>query len=178
MRVFVAVDLPEGDTKERVKAYLEGLGDKRWLKPVSPNNLHFTLAFIGEVGDQVAEKAKRALIQVKHQPFEVELSGIGFFPDERRPRVIWIGVSEDKGGRELEGLANLVRDKLREANVPYDPKPFTPHLTLARAKGDLTGNIPSAGSFGAFLVEGFSLKESVLTSSGPIYRDLQVVSLV
>ena len=88
---------------------------------LDPSNLHLTLAFIGEWPENVS-----AILPPVEQPFTMTLSGIGLFPEAK---VIWAGVQKSS---ELDHLAQLVREKLTAADIPFDPKPFVPHITLGR----------------------------------------------
>jgi len=88
---------------------------------LDPSNLHLTLAFIGDWPDDVSA----ILPQVDH-PFSLTLSGIGLFPEAK---VIWAGVQKSFA---LDHLAKQVREKLTAADIPFDPKPFVPHITLGR----------------------------------------------
>lgn len=88
---------------------------------LDPSNLHMTLAFIGDWPENVS-----SILPPVEQPFTLTLSGIGFFPEAK---VIWAGVQKSSA---LERLAQQVREKLTAADIPYDPKPFVPHITLGR----------------------------------------------
>ncbi|MDP7976224.1 MAG: RNA 2',3'-cyclic phosphodiesterase [Thermoprotei archaeon] len=179
MRVFVAVDLPDGEAKAKVLALLSELHANRNLKVVAPENLHFTLAFIGEVSNDMVKRASEAISRISYQTFNASLSGIGYFPSRERARVVWVGIKEEQGGRQLEELAELVRGALSSAEVPFDEKPFVPHLTLARAREGAVGHIDVKEEVsGQFQVAAFSLKRSVLTGHGPIYSDLVQVKLL
>ena len=121
MRLFVGVRPSTafrtalGEMQERLRAagvtglYLE------------PGNLHMTLAFIGEWRDPDSVP----LLEVR-RPFSVRLSHPDVFP---KARVLWAGTEPSE---ELEWLAAEVRGRLAEAGIPFDPKPFVPHITLAR----------------------------------------------
>ncbi|MGC8615047.1 MAG: RNA 2',3'-cyclic phosphodiesterase [Thermoprotei archaeon] len=179
MRVFVAVDLPDGEVKTNVLAVLNELQGNPNLKTVSPQNLHFTLAFIGEASEEVVKKAADSLSSVSYQSFEASLSGLGYFPSKERARIIWVGVSEERGRKQLMELAQIVRNALSSARVPYDQKPFVPHLTLARARSEQEVHVNVKGEVsGKFAVTSFTLKRSLLTSRGPIYSDLLRVKLL
>lgn len=179
MRVFVAVDLPNGEAKTKVLDLLNKLRANPSLKVVAPENLHFTLAFIGEVSEELVKRASEAISRISYKAFNASLSGIGYFPSRERARVVWIGVREEQGGEQLEELAESVRSALSNAGVPFDEKPFVPHLTLARAREGPVGCLDVKEEVsGEFPVSAFSLKRSVLTSRGPIYSDLVQVKLV
>ena len=88
---------------------------------LDPSNLHMTLAFIGEWPENVA-----GLLPSVEQPFSLTLSHVGLF---REAKVIWAGVEESE---PLNKLADSVRNNLSAAGIPFDPKPFVPHITLGR----------------------------------------------
>ena len=86
-----------------------------------PSNLHMTLAFIGEWPENVSD-----LLPPVARPFTLSLSRIGLFPEAK---VIWAGVEPSDA---LDRLAQQVRERLAAAGIPFDPKPFVPHITLGR----------------------------------------------
>ena len=88
---------------------------------LDPSNLHMTLAFIGEWQENVS-----GFLPAVIQPFSLMLSHIGLFPEAK---VIWAGTETSE---ELNQLTERVRNRLREAGIPFDPKPFVPHITLGR----------------------------------------------
>ena len=88
---------------------------------LDPSNFHMTLAFIGEWPENIAE-----VLPAVDKPFFLRLSNVGLFPEAK---VIWAGV---KASGELNQLADRVRANLTEAGIPFDPKPFVPHITLGR----------------------------------------------
>ena len=88
---------------------------------LDPSNLHMTLAFIGEWPENVS-----AVLPSVEPPFTLTLSHIGLFPEAK---VIWAGVESSEA---LNRLARQVRENLKEAGIPFDAKPFVPHITLGR----------------------------------------------
>ena len=84
-------------------------------------NLHMTLAFIGMWTEDAA-----ALLPTVGEPFPITLSCLGVFP---KAKVLWAGVDPSEA---LNALAEQARRSLAEADVPFDPQPFNPHITLAR----------------------------------------------
>lgn len=92
-----------------------------------PENLHMTLAFIGEVRD--ASASLRAVKCVQFEPFEMKLSGSGRFGGGSSGALYWLGV---ESGKKAEALAAEVRAALAGEGVPFDTKPFKAHITLAR----------------------------------------------
>ena len=97
-----------------------------------PSGLHMTLAFIGEWPEEVTEVLPKV-----EEPFPLVLSHIGFFPEAK---VLWAGVEESAA---LERLAARVRYILADSGIPFDPKRFNPHITLARKPSFPAGVIVS-----------------------------------
>lgn len=186
LRTFLAIDLPSsllkaiGQNLRTVKRELPGLS---WSKI---ENLHVNLNFFGETTesqvDQIRQAVEPAIADVS--PFELELKGFGVFPDDRAPRVLWIGL----GGAldSLVTLAECVGHAMVPLGFPQEDRPFCPHLTVARVKKDhrevgrvlgtlgvLTNPIPC----GPLPVERVTLFRSDLRQTGPIYTKLWDVSL-
>ena len=88
---------------------------------LEPSNLHLTLAFIGEWPENVA-----GVLPEVEVPFSITLARPGVFP---KAKVIWAGVEESAA---LNDLTERVRRSLSAAGIPFDPKPFIPHITLGR----------------------------------------------
>ena len=132
IRSFLAFSLPPGirDVVERVLGDLSGAS--REVKWVRPGGVHLTVVFLGDVNEATLEPLKQAAAGVCHgfAPFRVRVSGTGFFPNPRRPRVIWLGL-----GGDVEPIGSF-RDALQEALTPLgfapERRPFRPHLTLGR----------------------------------------------
>ena len=121
MRLFVGLTPSQEfrDTLALLQSRLQAAGiTARYL---DPSNLHLTLAFIGDWPENIS-----GILPAVEQPFSLCLSCVGFFPEAR---VIWAGVEDSE---ELNQLARKVRDHLSEAQIPFDPKPFVPHITLGR----------------------------------------------
>lgn len=180
-RIFVAVDVEEPSivgAVERIKGALLSSGAQ--MKPVESHNLHFTIRFIGEVSRIVAEEVARSLMRLEFSPFTIRLKGMGAFPNERSPRVIWIGVSE--GSEDMVDLRNRVESILRQLGILPERERFVPHLTLARLKEPRAP--PSLSriiydysdqDFGSMVVDKVRLKRSTLTPRGPIYETMAEV---
>ena len=177
IRCFIAIDIENPEIIGRLTSLsrdLTGTGVR--MRTVAPENLHLTLAFIGEIPHQLVKSAEKALEEIHFSKFNITIAGVGAFPSVARPRVIWVGVKE--GAENTIRLAEEVRRKLREYRVPFDSKPFVPHITVARVKGPskptLTKllNKMEEVTFGIQEVEAVKLKKSVLTSKGPIYTTL------
>ncbi len=172
MRLFVGIPLPD-HVKDAVYGEIQ-----RWqarvngIKFVERENLHITLKFIGEVDDGRAKNIAAALRSVEARQFDVEVRGIGAFPNPARARVIWAGVG--KGFEEIVALSREIDEILAKEGVPRESKEFHPHVTMGRVKrfDPEIARIISAGrdrKFGTFRFERFVLFRSTLTRSGPIY---------
>ena len=130
------------------------------------NNLHLTLAFIGEVPNE--EPVLDALNTVQFLPFALELEGIGSFGD-----TWWVGV---KDSAALEAVVRRLRRALSEAGIPFDRKKFRAHITVLRKATPLPGskNDFSKGSLKpeGMTVEAISLFRSDRGRHGMIYTEL------
>ncbi len=101
-----------------------------WTKP---EQLHFTVAFLGEQPDEALSRLRDAAAPCGElRAFDLRLQGAGAFPDPRRPRVLWLGTGQ--GAAELEELAARLQGGLRAAGFRLEDRPFRPHLTVARVK--------------------------------------------
>lgn len=134
IRVFVAISLSDEilTMLEHTAAQLrQGLGGGagRWVRA---EGIHLTLKFLGETPEERLPVINATLDKVccAHAPFALRLSGLGCFPNMRRPRVVWAGVEEETG--RLERLQRAVERELAREGFPQEARRFTPHLTLAR----------------------------------------------
>jgi len=135
VRLFLAIDLPAELREElaglqaRLRA---GCAGWRWVRP---QGIHLTLRFLGEVEparDAACRAAWREAV-APLPPFRAELGGIGSFPPRGRPRVLWVGVVEPGPGGLLQELARRLERAARDCGFEPERRPFSPHLTLARA---------------------------------------------
>jgi len=178
VRSFIAVDVADSVILKRItdcQTELTRTGAD--LKPVEPENIHATLRFLGEVQVPLLDQVKSELAQVAFQSFQVELRGVGAFPNPRRPNVVWIGIT--KGGDELQGIFSSLEPRLRELGFPADRKGFSPHITIGRVKSGRNREAlysaimgMSDVEFGSMTVESIRLKKSTLTPKGPIYSTI------
>jgi len=131
MRLFTAIDLPAG-IKLRLSALLERLRPMAKLSWTVPEHLHVTIKFIGEWPDPRLDEMKRALAAVPRPgPIELAVRGLGWFPDDRNPRVFWAGI---EASPKLYTLAHDTGQSLASLGVVLETREFHPHLTLARRK--------------------------------------------
>lgn len=173
MRVFVAIEITSDKIINTISKFQSEININ--AKPVELHNLHFTLQFLGEISQDVVEKVIVALKSVKFSKFMVNFKGIGVFPKLKFPRIVWIGTDKN-GGELLTELAKNVENVLLPLGFTVD-KPFKPHITVFRIKnkiGDIEKELNKFKliDFGTQEITGFKLKQSVLSSKGPIYSDL------
>jgi 2'-5' RNA ligase len=185
MRLFVAVDLNDearraiGAEQRRIVAALEPSG--RLLRLVRPEQMHLTLAFVGEAAPATADAIVRAMSRPIDQPrFRLSFGGVGVFPEAGKPRALFVDVVE--GLAELASLQRVVARLLQAAGVPPEPRPFRPHLTIARWRAGRPADrrrVEAAGSrpIASMEVGEAVLYRSQLSSSGPAYIRLAGAAL-
>jgi len=176
MRAFVAVEISNESTLNAIAKLQSDL--KIEAKPVSKENMHFTLLFLGEISDDMVSKIMESLSSVSFSPIEMNLADVGAFPNPESPRVVWIGVDKD-AAKNLVELALQVEEKLRPLGFRSD-RPFKPHLTIFRIKNRINDISQELNKFRALeigheTISELKFKKSILTPTGPIYSDLQVV---
>lgn len=178
MRLFIAIEVSD-DIRRRLKSLLDELrGIAPQVKWVRAANLHVTLKFLGNTDAAKIAAISTALQSIRSpQPVSLEFRGLGFFPNERRPRVFWAGMTSFPN---LPVLAADIDRAVHQFGVPLEERPFTPHLTLARF--DPPGLPPklaavlkqhSSENFGSLLTREFHLIESKLKSTGAEYTTIQ-----
>lgn len=182
VRSFVAVDLDEAGVRERIVDAQRGLERTgAQLKLVSPEILHLTVRFLGEIPQSTVERVREAMDGVHFSPFEVEFKGLGVFPRFNRINVIWVGIRS--GHERLDEIFHQLEPKLRQIGLPPDNKGFSPHLTIARVrtgvnKAALADYVMSMRDheFGKMQAKAVRLKKSTLTPKGPIYTTIHEVA--
>jgi len=183
MRLFLAV-FPPSEAQAAAAQAIDALRRSQAGSNVSwvrRENLHYTLRFLGELGQDGARRAAEAAQEAgaAHAPFEARLEGLGAFPDPARARVLWLGMSE--GGEALAALALALEAALRARGFGRADKPFAPHLTLGRVRGgdaDWRAALArTAAGPASFRVERLWLVQSTLSPQGSHYEKLEGVSL-
>jgi 2'-5' RNA ligase len=184
IRVFFAVVVGE-ETRRRLESLgAELASELKGFKWTKPDQLHVTLAFLGDVettriSDLVSGVSNGLLSQPR---FEIQWCGLGAFPKAARASILWVGTGE--GTKPLETLQQAVVGPLIELRVPPDPR-FTPHVTLARAKRfggrptdlrDLTARFRDL-EFGVDRVSEVVLMKSDCRPSGSVYTPIATLPL-
>jgi 2'-5' RNA ligase len=179
IRSFLAFDI-ESDTVLNRLAAVQGLLVQTGadLKLVEPQNIHITVRFLGDITPAMVEKIFEAMQQVQFAPFNVQIKGLGAFPDLRYPRVVWAGIND--GADQLKNVFSQLEPRLRGLGFTPDHKGFSPHLTIARVRSGrnkaqlakfVTENVNY--DFGTIKAKCLRLKKSDLTPKGPIYSTLK-----
>ena len=179
IRAFIAVKIPEevkqkfGEIQRKLEA---SAADVRWVKP---GNAHITLQFLGDTPLDKVEEIKSALTRIaaSHRDFDVSVGGLGVFPNERRPRVVWIGVSQ--GADSLASLQASVSGEMKRLGFQTEKRGYSPHITLGRVKSPKNVetlmrllNAEREFQAGTFHATDIHLIRSVLSSEGPTYTTL------
>ena len=178
MRLFVALEIPPA-VRENIAALLQSLRavspQTRWVRP---ENLHVTLKFIGEVPETKLGAIRSALAAARSdQPVTLDFRGLGFFPNDKHPRVFWAGIEASPNLKTLAADIDKATEKL---GIPREQRPFSPHLTLARIEPPgppekLRAAIQenAARDFGSLRSGQFHLIESKLKPSGAEYTTVE-----
>ena len=150
------------------------------LKLVQPENIHITMRFLGNISLGLIDSVHEAMKEVSFVPFDVDIRGLGAFPNLRHTNVIWAGIG--KGADEFRNIFDQLEPRLRGLGFAPDTKGFSPHLTLVRVrtgrhKAELIKSIEDLADyeFGTIKATCLKLKKSVLTPRGPIYTTLREV---
>ena len=179
VRLFVAINPPPDVRHDVVQAAEPLRAAAPELAWVREHNLHLTLKFLGEQPVEMVERLQATLttLATRHRELVVELEGIGAFPNFRRARVVWLGITP-------EGRLELVHHDLEVAceqlGFELEGRPFRPHLTLARVKHPLAEPAARALSRAAkavefrseFVVRSIDLMQSERSPTGSRYTTL------
>ncbi len=169
IRLFVAIDIPPA-----IRSLLHGMARQlQGARPVTQDQLHLTLKFIGDVEADRLPSLTKALATVQSPPFPLALRGVGHFPPRGMPRIVWAGITPRP---ELNLLHARIDEILATTGVARETRPFSPHATLARLKiadpQTIRHFLAKYQTFETepFQIESFQLYSSRLTSAGAIHR--------
>lgn len=171
-RLFIAVPLPQA-TLGFVRAAQDALPTVRGLKRVRPEQVHVTLAFMGDVGPVAREAARRVVASIPREAGGLTvLGGYVLLPSARRPRVIALGVDDPAG--VFAGLFQLVMGGLEQEQVlQREKRPFRAHVTIARLRVPMEIGLKSECERAPFPVELVRLYRSELRREGALYTVLE-----
>ena len=188
IRAFIAVQISPA-ARKALAGVIERLGTTvpRGVRWVNPRGVHLTLKFLGDITPALTQQVLEAVRGSGQgtRSFRIHLSGLGMFPNQRQPRVLWAGVA---GGLDaLSGLQGAVETAMAELEFPREGRPFSPHLTIGRVRHEVSPGqrraIAEAISSVVleptepWLVESVDLMQSALTPQGAVYTSLGSVAL-
>ena len=183
LRAFIAIEIPT-HIHQKIAAQTASLRENiasslvRWVPIV---NIHLTLKFLGDVLPAKTEQLSQMLDELAHsyKAHEIQISGLGAFPNPRQVRIIWIGIQAPDTLHTLQTGLETASAKL---GFPPENRPFHPHLTLGRVKQGISPagaqSIQAAlantkiGHIGTVRIEALHLFKSDLKPSGAVYTKL------
>jgi 2'-5' RNA ligase len=188
IRSFIAVELPLElkQALSRLQAKMKSAAGApvRW---VQPDNIHLTLKFLGDIDTEVTGRITAALEDAARSThtFDIGVSGLGAFPDLKRVRIVWVGLTGELA--KLEQFQKRIEAGLAPLGFPPENRPFTPHLTIGRVRdyarpddrlalGELIGGMRLDKEY-KIGVNAVHLIKSQLTREGPIYSKISTVAL-
>jgi 2'-5' RNA ligase len=181
LRAFLAVETGCGFRSGEILKELERSGAD--IKLVAPQNLHITLKFLGDTGEDKIDGIGRAMEESVRgiAPFEVKFCGLGAFPNSRSIRVVWVGLL---GTEPLARISLSLDENLAGLGFAKEQRGFSPHITLGRVRTPHRwGSLPALigryadTDFGTMCVGRLSLKKSVLGPGGPTYSTVLEAAL-
>jgi 2'-5' RNA ligase len=177
IRAFLAIR-PAADVIQKLvdleSELAEAGADVRW---VSGDSMHLTLQFLGNVRESEMPEIQRGLGETLAPlaPFEIECRGLGVFPSQKRPRVVWVGLR----GEGIARLADAIETVLSPLGFPPEERTFSPHITIGRARSArgaeslvrlVKANVER--SFGTSTIDRATFYRSQLRPDGAIYTPL------
>ncbi len=190
LRLFVAIPLSKPLLKRlaEVQHRLQGKVPHQSVRWVRSEGIHLTLKFLGDTPTDKVPTIRDALTVVGRNapPCELTVEGLGCFPNPRRPRVLWVDVSEPTG--RLEALQAAVEEAMVSLGYGAERRSFTPHLTLGRVRRRTSRQdeeqigqavvSTTVGQLAAFMADRFELIRSELKPSGAEYATLDAFPLL
>ncbi|MFW9786674.1 MAG: RNA 2',3'-cyclic phosphodiesterase [Candidatus Thorarchaeota archaeon] len=178
VRSFLSIDIEDQSLLSQI-LNIQGRLDQSAakMKIVKSENIHFTLRFFGDTPLTKLDQIKTRLDELDFDPFEIEIAGVGAFPNKKRPRVIWIGVTQNAS--EVVKLKAKIDSSLIDIGYQPEQRKYTPHATIARVRHvknakRIADNLEylSGEIIGRMRVVRLTMMKSTLTPSGPIYEPL------
>jgi len=182
IRAFIAIELsPDirlqlGQLIQKFRALR--IQAVRW---VAVENIHLTLKFLGDINRTDLDKLSIILLSrsAEFSPIPFQVGGMGAFPNNRKPRVVWVGLQTSAA---LQQLQSAIEDAATQIGIPTEERGFSPHLTLGRVRNDVSpADLQTLGSaltamqasdFGFMTAASFTLFRSDLRQQGALYTPL------
>ena len=188
-RTFIAVDIDEPARKNLAELRYKFDDPRCKINWVSPENLHVTVKFLGDVEDNLLPKVCDAIGKTVSQsgPLEFDVRGVIAIPTLRRLRMLWAKVDEPTG--RFIDIFNKIESALEPLGFPRENRSFSPHITLARIKHipknvDIENTMGKSfeqyadTDFGFVSAPGITVYTSELTPAGPVYAPIAKPTLV
>ncbi|MBK7454768.1 MAG: RNA 2',3'-cyclic phosphodiesterase [Anaerolineales bacterium] len=183
LRAFIAIEFPphlRNAIEKETAGLRRALGEDiiRWIPA---QNMHLTLKFIGDIAGSHVEFLKQLLMReaALHMQFDLQLGGLGAYPNSRKPRVLWIGVHAPA---DLAILQKKLESGVTRLGYEQADQPFSPHLTIGRVRQNINPlDLPKIraamdniqlGNIGIARIDSIHLIKSDLQPSGSIYTRL------
>ncbi len=183
LRAFLASEFPGSlqDAIQKATSDLrKTLGDDlvRW---VPTHNIHLTLKFLGDVSPANLDLIKQMLATeaAQYSAFDVDVEGIGSFPNSRRPRVIWVGLNAPAA---LASLQHSIETGAARLGYESEERGFSPHLTIGRVRQNASSSdvqkiraaleATKVGKLGTAHINAVHLFKSDLQPTGSVYTKL------
>ncbi|MBI5848422.1 MAG: RNA 2',3'-cyclic phosphodiesterase [Nitrospirae bacterium] len=183
IRSFIAIKLPEG-LKRSIADLITELrnagSDVSW---VQAGNIHLTLRFLGSTDNALIPAIKERISKklLHYSTFYIKIGGVGCFPSQRRPRVLWIGIENSDALKNMQKEVDLV---VSEFGFEAEERPFSPHLTIGRVRSQrgIAETIRRftefrTADFGTFEVERIHIMKSELKPAGAQHTSIAEIPI-
>ncbi len=178
VRAFLSIDIEDQSLLSQIQNIQQQLDlSAAKMKIVKSENIHFTLLFFGDTPTTELDQIQTNLERIEITPFDIEVAGVGSFPNRRRPRIIWIGVTHNAS--KILSLKDEIDSSLIELDYQPEKRKYTPHATIARVRHvkdskRIADNLENLSDevIGTMSVNKVTMMKSTLTPSGPIYESL------
>ncbi len=183
LRCFIAIGISEPirlEISDLIDVLQKYDADIKWVKP---DNLHFTLKFLGNTPEELLPEIHGSLLAIASslEPFYINIYGSGVFPNKKYPRVIWAGV---KDSDIMIRLKYALENAMSLLGFQKEDREFDPHLTLGRVRSrkgilHIVNELDTVAEkdFGSIHVRTVRLMKSDLRPGGPEYTCLYDVPL-
>jgi 2'-5' RNA ligase len=181
LRCFIAIGIPAQLQKtigECIEILKKHDADIKW---VAPENLHLTLKFLGNTDEDLLPKIRESLLALiaSYKPFYIKICGTGAFPNKKNPRVLWAGLQNTDG---MKNLQDEIERSMALLGFKSEEREFNPHLTLGRVRSRrgmimLIRELDTfeEKEFGIVPVDHILLMKSALTPKGPEYTCIDTI---
>ena len=188
IRAFLAIRLPD-DVTAALGHLTDQMAQARvgGLKPVRPENMHLTLKFFGNINARQVESIVDTVTHTAEsiRPFTLRLGNVGAYPNNRSPRVLWVGLDGDVA--PLQDTHRRIESALEQVGIKPDAREFRPHLTIARIRDHASHAERRRAAEALFSAEfrsglsvpadRISLIRSILQPEGPQYTSLAEIPI-